>query len=203
MELDDIGDLLKVERVKFLGIYDKIKITSLAYTAKVDTDFPSGKLIIGDNEWKFNGEQIDLGRFLPGNYTAILTNEEFENSSMEIELMITSNTSDNVLTMEKNRFMVTLDEPNIDSLVLIDGKETGKKIAELQEIGPLFSDASIELMIVQEKDGERIQSEVVEAFPGEIVSFVFIEDLVPEETITVATESVEEESMKKVEEREY
>ena len=184
---------MKVERVKFLGIYDKIKITSLAYTAKVDTDLPSGKLIIGDNEWGFNGKPIVLGRFLPGHYTAILTNEEFGNSSMEIELMITSSTSDNVVTLEKNRFMVTLDESNKGSLVVIDGKETGKKVAELQEIGPLFSNASIELMIVHEKNGERIQSEVVEALPGERVSFVFIEDSVLEETVPVAEESVEEE----------
>ena len=38
--------------------------------------------------------------------------------------------------------MVSLVQENEDSLLLIDGKETGKKVSEMPEIGPLFADES-------------------------------------------------------------
>ena len=72
------GDVLKVEREKYLGIYNKIKITALAYEVKLETDLPSGKITIGDKEWELKGEPINLGRFLPSHYPVLFTNEDLD-----------------------------------------------------------------------------------------------------------------------------
>ena len=168
-----IGDFLKVEKESYLWIYKKVKITALAFEAKIETDLPGGKAVIGDNEWALEGESIHLGRFLPGDYSVLLTSKEPTDSSEERGLSITSDVEDNVLVLNKDMYMVSLAQENKDSQLIIDGKETGKKVSEMLEIGPLFTQDPIELNIVKEVDGKKQESLVEDAYPGNEVSFIF------------------------------
>jgi len=170
---DFVNNILKIERKKYLGIYNEIKIAAPAYEVKVETDLPSGKITIGDKEWEIKGEPIILGSFLPGNYSAILSNEELDDATLEWDILVSSNSKDNVLVIEKDAYMVRLAQENLDGLLIIDGKETGKKVSEMPQIGPLFTKTPIELSIVKEINGEQQQSAIVEAYPGDEVSFIF------------------------------
>ena len=187
------GDILKVEREKYLGIYNKIKITALAYEVKLETDLPSGKIIIGDKEWDITGEPINLGRFLPSHYPVLLTNTELDNSTLEQAIMVTSESTDNVLSIAKDAYMVSLVQGNEDGLLLINGIETGKKVSEMPQIGPFFSRNPIKLSIFKEEiNGEQQQSSIVEAYPGDEVSFMFELELVETEVSSSTKDSHED-----------
>ncbi|QUW21332.1 zinc-ribbon domain-containing protein [Sporosarcina sp. Marseille-Q4063] len=187
------GDLLKIEREKYLGIYNKIKITALAYEVKLETDLPSGKVLMRDKEWNLTGKPINLGRFLPGHYPVLLTNAELDDSTLEQAIMVTSESTDNVLSITKDAYMVSLVQDNEDGLLIIDGKETGKKVSEMPEIGPLFAQNPIELSVMKEIDGEQQQSLIVEAYPGDEVSFVFEVEQVEEEIASSTIDFQEDE----------
>jgi membrane-associated protein TcaA len=181
----NVGDVFKVEREKYLGIYNKIKITALAYEVKVETDLPSGKIIIGDKEWDLKGEPIILGRFLPSHYPVLLKNNDLDDSILEQGITVTSESTDNVLSITKDAYMVSLVQENEDSLLIIDGKETGKTVSEMQQIGPVFSRNPIKLSIIKEINGEQQQSAIVEAYPGDEVSFVFEIEQVEAEVVSI------------------
>ena len=170
---DFVNNILKIERKKYLGIYNEIKIAAPAYEVKFETDLPSGKITIGDKEWEIKGEPIILGSFLPGNYSAILSNEELDDATLERDILVSSNSKGNVLVIEKDAYMVWLVQENQDGLLIINGKETGKKVSEMPQIGPLFTNTPIELSIVKEINGVQQQSTIVEAYPGDEVSFIF------------------------------
>lgn len=96
---------------------------------KFETDLPSGIIKIGDKEWNLKGEPFNLGRFLPNYYSVLLTNTDLDDSTLEKDIMVTSESKDNVLNIKKDAFMVSLLQENRDSLLIIDGKETGKKVS--------------------------------------------------------------------------
>jgi len=189
---NQVGDILKVEKEKFLGIYNKVKITALAYEVNLETDLPIGKMIIGDMEWGLEGEPITLGRFLPGHYLASLKNPNLDDSTLEEDIIVTSESAANVLSISKDAYMVSLAQENEDSLVSIDGKETGKKVSEMPQIGPLFSESPIKLSISKKIAGEQQESSIVEAYPGDEVSFTFEMEEVETEVASSSDEELTE-----------
>lgn len=178
-----IGDFLIVEQKKFLGVYKRIHITALDYEVKVETDLPSGKIAIGEKEWDFEGESFSLGRFLPGAYVAVLSNESLEEDSVEMSILVQSNRRENVYTLDKEDYMISFEEENEGGLLFINGTETGMEVSELQEVGPFFTQSLIELSLARGIDGKSQRSESVRAYPGEKVTFSFALEEEEEEAV--------------------
>lgn len=166
-----IGDIFKVEQERFFGIYKRIYIAALDYEVKLKTDLPSGKLAIGEESWEFDGKSMSLGRFLPGTYVAVLSNDSLAEGSVEEEIFVQSNDRINVYRFNKEKYMISFLGGSEDGFLVVNGKETDEKISDLQEAGPFFTREIVELRLAREIDGKSQYSEIVHAYPGEIVNF--------------------------------
>lgn len=195
---DYIGDFLKVEQKKYLGLYKRIHITALDYEARLETDLPSGKIAIGENEWIFEGKPISLGRLLPGEYVAVLSNEDLEDS-LESNILVQSNYRENVYTFDKDDYMISFVGEGADGLLVINGEKTGEYVSESLEVGPFFTQELIELSLIQENDGQSQHSDIVQAYPGDNVTFpIALQPVEPEEQEEISEENDRKEEQQKV-----
>ncbi len=145
---DDGSEILRVKEKKFLYFYPTIEIIPVTTEVVVETDLKQAKLLFHKKETKLNGEPINLGSFLPGNYMVEATSDNpiFPHTA-KWPLSVTTAEKSNPISLMKKELMVELDGDHTDSLVYLNGKSTEKTIAELKQIGPIFGDTEVNVYV--------------------------------------------------------
>ncbi|NYF23578.1 hypothetical protein [Sporosarcina sp. JAI121] len=190
---EDGSELFRLKEKKFFYLYPTVEVIPIGSDVQLETDITGAQISLNKKEYELNGENIELGTFLPGSYNMEVTTENaiIPNSAMW-PIPITTNEKVNLISLLNDDFMVSLDGDQLDSIVFVNGKSTEKPLSELQKIGPIFSDTEVKVFIQKEtptgelaKSNEEIVtigSDVYLSYPSDVSFVVKTPEEIAEET---------------------
>ncbi|HJF33603.1 MAG TPA: hypothetical protein K8V56_17710 [Sporosarcina psychrophila] len=190
---EDGSNLFRLKEKKLFYLYPTVEVIPIGSDIRFETDITEAKLVLNKNEYELVGENINLGTFLPGSYNIDVTTENaIIPNSAKWPVTITTNEKVNLISLLSKDVMVTLDGDQPDSIVFVNDKSTKKPLAELQQIGPIFSDTEVKIFTQKKtptgetaKSNEEIVtsgSSVYLTYPSDVSFVVKTSEEIAEET---------------------
>ena len=190
----EYGDeLFRLKQKKTLGIYKSIIIEPITTLVKIETDLTEGKLVVADKEFSFEGKDMNLGKFLPGPFKAVVESKNaYIPNKNEWIIYISTDERERVHIFLKEDHMIELEGEFGDSIVYIDGVSTEKTIDEIKEIGPIFDNREVHFYASKKTvAGEWAESYSDSAYPG---GYVYLSFPYPDDFIEKTPEQIAEEN---------
>lgn len=142
-------------RNKKKGILNIYKLELNTYNIKIDSNFESSTFTIDNEKYINSGESIE--NVIPGIYTVKgLLHGDYGDIETTHEFLLMN---DEELKIKFNAINVSVKSIFKDAQVYINGEDTGKKVEEIDEIGPFQTDGSSSVYIEKEFPWGRIRSE--------------------------------------------
>ncbi|MER2090421.1 MAG: hypothetical protein ABS920_11840 [Sporosarcina sp.] len=190
---EDGSELFRLKEKKFLYLYPAVEVIPIGSDVQLETDITGAQISLNKKEYELNGENIELGTFLPGNYNIEITTENtIIPNSAKWPVMIVTNEKANHISLLQDDYMVTLDGDEPDSIVFVNDKSTKRQLSELQKIGPVFNDVEVKIFLQKKtptgemaKSNEEIVtsgSSVYLSYPSDVSFVVKTPEEIAEET---------------------
>lgn len=147
------------------GLYDRVSF--LVHPIKVEAEMPLDKttIDIGAKEVTGDsGETVVVGKFLPGSYpwTASATSSYSPIKTKGTATVKGDGSNSYVLNPELNGGMLKITSDVAEAVLWIDGESTKKTVKEMNSIGPVAFDGSVEIIAETKDDkGKVVKSEPV------------------------------------------
>ncbi|KOS60820.1 zinc-ribbon domain-containing protein [Lysinibacillus sp. FJAT-14222] len=148
------------------GLYNKVEFTVIPTEVYIHAPFKNMTIKFGDKEVvsKSEGEKLNLGKYIPGEYAWSYSYEEGYMPLANKGNVILKAQSENIaeIDMDWNFQTVSVDSDLEDAIVYVNGKSTEKKVSELSELYPAQLNSKIEIYAQsQDKNGNAVKSEVL------------------------------------------
>lgn len=175
---EDGTELFRIMESKFIGMYPGIQIEAIPLDVTLLSDFEGGTFKLGDKPVVTENGDVELGSFLPGNYTCPVS---MENGTIEKSVNLDCRiwgSEDVVLDVSIKDMSVEIWTNHEDSIVFINGESTGKSVEEMNLIGLLNNGDTVDIYVERTNDkGEPERSEEVTASAGSFIELpVFTSD---------------------------
>lgn len=186
IEHENGSELFRLKAEKFLFFYPIVKVYAVSSDVILLTDLKDAIFSFNKKEFPLDGDSIEIGSFLPGDYPVTATSSgEFVPHSADWSVFVSTSEDVNEVTLMKADTMITLDSDESDSTVYINGVSTKKTINDLKTIGPIFGDTAFDLYVEKKTpSGELITSYEEVGTAGSTLYFDFDEQI-PEEITAV------------------
>lgn len=163
---------------KFLGIYQTYLISAHAFELKITSPIDEVELHLNKqvNRLKKDEYETSYKKVLPGKYTLqVMYQGEYSEVKDSIDLDF-SNASNNKLeqelTFDVSYVEIYSNEP--DAILFVNGKDTGKKISEIEKFGPFLLNGETTVHAEVEKDGQILKTDDVPV-TGKYIDLLFDE----------------------------
>lgn len=172
---DDGTDLFRIQQSKFLFLYPIVQVIATSSNLLVETDLKDVGFSFNGKGFKLQGKNIDLGYFLPGNYTYEVTSKNpILPHVSKNTIFVDTNDSQNILSFIDKELQITLASKEKDSIVFINDLSTKKTIEELQKIGPVFGETEVRLHVEKKMpSGENAVSKEEVGLAGSEINFIY------------------------------
>ncbi len=161
---DSSNNLLMLEKgSKLLGIYQQYVINVYPFTIKAETNADNTDIYFNGKKAKTiksSKDTVTVGKYLPGDYSlkAVFKNEYLSlNAQKKVDFTEAEN---NMVTTKVNLkgHFVSIYSNGDGAEIYANGKNTGKKVGDVDTFGPVPIDGSVELYAVLNRDGGPIKS---------------------------------------------
>lgn len=176
--LDSEGNnfLSVVNEPKFFGLYDNISFLVHPVIVEAAMPFDKTSLTLGNSTVTGNqGDNKAVGKFLPGNYEWQASAPSTYSSIKNKDTVTVQGDGENLYSITPDLAAGTLNiTSDVDNAVLwINGKSTKKTVGEMNAIGPVPFDGSIEILAeTTDENGKKVKSETV-SVEGDAVHLTF------------------------------
>jgi uncharacterized membrane protein YvbJ len=158
------NNLLDLERgSKLLGIYQQYVINVYPFTIKAQSNADNTDIYLNEKKTKTikkSTDTVTIGKFLPGDYTLkALYKGEFVSLNAQKKVDFSSTENNAVITkVDLNGHFVSISSNGDGAEIYANGKNTGKKVGQIDTFGPVPIDGSVELYAVLNRSGGQIKS---------------------------------------------
>ncbi|MEH7080954.1 hypothetical protein V7101_20485, partial [Bacillus velezensis] len=175
---------------KFLGLYQTYTISAEPFELKVISPIDELELKLNNDISHLNKNEYEKSykKILPGKYTLSATYKgEYSDVEETVDLDFSTashNKLENELTFDVSYVQIYSNEP--EATLFVNGKDTGKKINELEKFGPFLLNGQTIVHAEVEKNGQLVKTEEV-PINGKYIDLIF-------ELSTQSTETTDEEN---------
>ncbi|MFJ8517872.1 TcaA 3rd/4th domain-containing protein [Lysinibacillus xylanilyticus] len=161
------GEFISVNSKPILfGLYNKVEFVIIPTEVYINAPFKNMTIKFGDKKVvsKSEGEKVNLGKYIPGEYTWSYSYEDGYMPLADKGDVILKAQSENIaeIDIDWNFQTISVDSDLEDAIVYVNGKSTGKKVSELRELYPVQLNNKIEIYAQsQGKDGKTVKSEIL------------------------------------------
>ncbi|MFB7138193.1 hypothetical protein ACFCYN_00865 [Gottfriedia sp. NPDC056225] len=194
--LDEVGDMVQKNKVinsqlvddrgnhvisikkgnKFLGIYQTYLIKAEPFELEVSSpiDEVELKLVNQDSKLKIGQYEKIYRNILPGKYTlAVSYKGSYSDVKDSVDLDFSAATKNKLtqeLTFNVSYVQIYSNEP--DAELFVNGKDTGEKISDLEQVGPFLLNGQTVVHAEVEKDGKVYKTDDIPV-TGKFVDLLF------------------------------
>jgi membrane-associated protein TcaA len=151
---------------KKFGIYQQYDIKAFPFTIKADSNLDNTEIYFNGKKvktLKSRNDSVTIGKFLPGDYSikAIYKGDYVNlNADKKVDF---SEANNNIVTtdIKIDGHFVSIYSNGENAEIFANGKDTGKKVEEIDSFGPVPTDGSVEVYAVLSRDSGPIKSDAV------------------------------------------
>ncbi|HJH11216.1 MAG TPA: hypothetical protein K8V30_05895 [Metalysinibacillus jejuensis] len=173
-DFNDAMAVFEVRPLKKWGFYKTVTFAPVTYDTKIVTDMQGVKLDLLDNEYIFRGHDIELGKFLPGDYpyTVFVTNKWISRDYPKT-LRVPNSVQGAKLDFMSWNQVARLKSNVPDSMLFINDEPTDKTVAEVRELGPIVKNTVRVYAEYTNDKGQKVRTATKYLKPGEVADLTF------------------------------
>lgn len=173
-DFNDAMAVFEVRPAKKWGFYNTVKFAPITYDTAIVTDMQGVKLDLLDKEYIFRGHDIELGKFLPGDYpyTVFVTNKWISRDYPQT-LRVPNSVKGAKLDFMSWNQVARLKTNVPDSKLFINDEPTEKTVAEVKELGPIVKNTVRVYAEYNNDKGQKVRTATKYLKPGEVVDLSF------------------------------